>query len=170
MSFTPENRRRLLEAVVSLATKDGLGEELFWETIEPALMELVRNPTADRDLRVLLPRINDTDVIATLDDWFTRAARERARDQRRAATNAGELITPIKRLGYGATIAGLAGAILGTAALPVALPLILLGSILAAGGMASSLTVRRKADAAEHDRELLHRLAEICRKELEARK
>ena len=169
MSFTPENRRRLLDAVISLATKDGLGEALFWDTIEPALMELVGNPTADRDLRALLPRINDLDVIATLEDWFTRAARERGRDRRQAQTNANVLITPLKRLGYGATLAGVAGSILGTAALPVALPLIVLGAILTGGGIASDLTVQRKADAAEFDAEVLSRLAEICRKELEAR-
>jgi len=142
LSFTPENRRRPLDAVVVLAAQDSLGEELFWETVEPALMELVANPMADRDLRVLLPKINDADVIATLEEWFTRAARERGRDTRRALTNAEELITP----------------------------LIGLGVVLAAGGMASGLTLKRKADAAEFDTEVLSRLAEICRKELENRK
>lgn len=169
MSLTQEERHRLLDAVVSLAAQDGLGEEQFWETVEPALIELIRNPVADRDLRRYLPKINDTEVITTLEDWFTRAAGERSRDERDAWRFNTEIVTPIKRLGFAGVAAGVLGTALGTSALPIALPVIAGGLILGGGGINAALRLGQRADDAASDAARLKRLAEICLEDRKSR-
>ncbi len=169
MSFTPEDRQRLLDALVSLAAQDGLGEQVYWTKVEPALMELVRNPVADRDLRRFLPLINDVTVVQTLEDWLTRAARERDRDARASQRNAEELVMPLKRFGYGFGASGIAVVLLGTAALGVALPLIGAGLVLTGGGIYTGHKLRKNADEAAFDRDVLTRLADICREDRDVR-
>ncbi|MGR3514915.1 MAG: hypothetical protein ACU0GG_19310 [Paracoccaceae bacterium] len=169
MALTPEERHRLLDAVVSLAAQDGLGEEQFWEGVEPALVQLIQNPVADRDLRRYLPKINDPEVVTTLEDWFTRAAGERARDERDAKRFNAEVVTPIKRLGFTGVAAGVLGTALGTSALPIALPVIAGGLILGGGGIKAALQLGRRADDAASDAERLKRLAEICNENRRAR-
>ena len=162
MAITPEERQRLLDAVVSLAAQDSLGEEQFWETVEPALIELIRNPVADRDLRRYMPRINDTDVVTTLEDWFTRAAGERDGDGHAADRFNSEVVTPIKRLGFTGVAAGVIGTAFGTAILPITLPVIAGGLVLGGGGIGASLRLKTRSDDAASDAERLRRLAEIC--------
>lgn len=148
---------------MSLAAQDSLGEEQFWETVEPALIELIQNPVADRDLRRYVPRINDADVLTTLEDWFTRAAGERDGDGRAASRFNSEVVTPIKRLGFTGVAAGVIGTAFGTAILPITLPVIAGGLVLGGGGMAASLKLKTRADDAISDAERLRRLAEICK-------
>ncbi|MEO0916494.1 MAG: hypothetical protein AAFY31_05860 [Pseudomonadota bacterium] len=162
MSLTEAERQRLLDAVVSLAAQDRLGEEQFWGSVEPALIQFIQNPVADRDLRRYLPRINDTEVVTTLEDWFTRAAGERARDERNAKRFNTEIVTPIKRLGFTGVAAGVLGTALGSSALPIALPVIAGGLILGGGGIQAAMRLTTRADDAASDAERLKRLAEIC--------
>ena len=169
MALTPEERHRLLDAVVSLAAQDGLGEEQFWEQVEPALLQLMLNPVAERDLRRYLPKINDVGVVTTLEDWFTRAAGERARDERDAKRVNSEIVTPIKRLGFTGVAAGVLGTALGTSALPIALPVIAGGMILSGLGIHTALRLRTRADDATFDAARLRRLAEICLEERNTR-
>lgn len=77
-------KRTVVEALVSLATRDGLGETVNWPEVRAAILQLLRDPIGPRDLRSVLENINDPSVKRTLEDWFVRAAAERDEDAKKA--------------------------------------------------------------------------------------
>lgn len=155
--------RTVVEALVALATQDGLGHSVDWAEVRAAVSQIQLDPVGPRKLRALLRRINNRDDIATtLEDWFIRAAAERREDAQAAARSANEILTPMQRVSLAsAGGAGLAFA-LGSVAAPIAAP-IALGALVVAGATGyGRWRLLRRVSEAEADADGMRRLAEIA--------
>ncbi|MEL7090356.1 MAG: hypothetical protein AAFN94_01350 [Pseudomonadota bacterium] len=174
--MSDDNRRNDTEdplgpvhALVALATKDGLGEQLTWHTVLPVLLNIVQDPVGPRNCRRIFKQVNDPSALSTIEDWFNRAAAERedsARDTERAA----KMITrPVQRGAVG--IAGGVGLALavGTLTSGVGIPFLLAAGATVGGATWVGWKQQSSADRQDSLARDFRRLETIAREERESR-
>jgi hypothetical protein len=157
----------LVEALVALAARQGLGEPIDWRDVESAVAALLDDPVAKRDLRALMVRLNDAEVARTLEDWFLRAADARDADAGDANRAGEKLLAPLQVVGLGgfatSGIALAAGTLAGTVGLPI---------LAAAGVVAGAATwgrwrLSKREDDARADARAIRDFAAIARTRVE---
>jgi len=156
-------RRTVVEALVALATRDGLGDSVEWADVMAAALAIVTDPVGPRDLRDVLLRVNDSGVMATLEDWFVRAAAEREGAGGAAGRAAEKLLAPLQTVSLGgAATSGLALAA-GTVGLTLGAPLVVSGLVVAGATSYGRWRLSQREDAARAEAAAIRRLAEIAR-------
>ena len=151
----------LAEALVALASQDGLGEEIIWQDVQAAIVSLLSDPVGPRDIRSIIERLNDPSVASTLQDWFDRAERERSKDAKDASRASEKLLQPIQATSFSVLAAsGLAFAI-GTLTLPVTAPLMVGGLIVAGVSTFGRWKLSKRSDEAIMDVEAIRGLIRI---------
>lgn len=161
--MTAEDRKLVL-ALVALATRDGLGDPVDWDDVKAAVSALTDDPIGPRDLRVVAERLNDRAVAATLEDWFIRASVERDGDAQAAARAGEKLLAPLQIVGLGGATTAAIGVAVGTVGLTIGGPLI--GATLAIGAAASygRWRLSKREDEAKADAAAIQRMAAIVAK------
>jgi hypothetical protein len=163
MNGTPE-RRTLVEALVALAARDGLGDTVNWHEVRAAIQSLLEDPLGPRDLRFVLGQINNRDDIAgTLEDWFVRAATERGEDAKTAARAAEKILAPIQTVSLGAAATTALGFVIGTITSTIAVPAALCVLAVASVAGYGRWRLSRREDEAQSDVAGMRRLAEIAK-------
>lgn len=160
----PATRRTLVEALVALAAREGLGEPVNWHEVRAAIQSLLEDPMGPRDLRFVLDEINNRDVISsTLEDWFVRAAVERDEDAKAAARAAEKILAPIQTVSLGGAATSALGFVFGTIASTIAGPAAL--CVLAVAGVAGygRWKLSKREDEAHSDAAGMRRLATITK-------
>jgi len=166
----PEEPLNSIHALIALAARDGLGEQLDWGDVLPILLNIVRDPVGPRNCRKLFSQVNDPSVMSTIEDWFNRAAAERdgsAKETERAAT----MITqPVQRGAVGVACGvGLAMAV-GTMSGGSGLLLLVAAGGVACGGTFLGLNQRTSADAQVAIARAFQRLEAIAKEARDERK
>lgn len=156
--------RTLVEALVALAARDGLGETVNWHEVRAAIRSLLEDPMGPRDLRNVLGEANNrTDIANTLEDWFLRAATERQEDAKAAARSAEKILAPIQTVSLGGAATSALGVVFGTitswVAVPAAVCVLLVASVAGYGRWRLS----KREDEAGIDADGMRRLAAIAR-------
>ena len=161
--MTAEDRKLVL-ALVALATRDGLGEPVDWDDVKAAVAALTIDPVGPRDLRAVAERLNDGAVAATLEDWFVRASVEREGDAQAAARAGEKLLAPLQIVGLGGATTAAIGVAVGTVGLAIGAPLI--GATLAVGAAASygRWRLSKREDEARVDAGAIQRMATLIAK------
>lgn len=57
----------IIDALITLATRDGMGDEVVWEDIEPAIYRLLEAPVSMSNLRRRMAQVNDPEVALNSD-------------------------------------------------------------------------------------------------------
>lgn len=151
----------LVEALVALASRDGLGEQVAWDEVRAAIFALEDAPLGARDLRAILKRVNNPDVLDTLHDWFLRAASEREQNAEDASRAAQTVLTPFQRVSLAPMIAGLVGAVTGSFGAAIAVPLVVASLCVFAVATGGLWRLSKRSDDAQRDARALHRLAQL---------
>ena len=157
-----QEQHSLAEALVALASREGLRDPVDWEDVRAAILALEQDHMGATDLRHIIDKLNDRDVAHTLEDWILRVAEEREVDSEDASRAAEKLLAPLQRVGLGGLATGAIAAAAGTIS-PAAAAVIIVA--MAAGAAATTYGLWRlskRQDAAKHDSRALHRLAEIA--------
>lgn len=164
---TKDRHAQEVRALVALAMRDGLGEALTWGDVLPVLLAVVQNLIGPRDARAVFATVNDPGVLATIEDWFNRAAAERD-DSAKQSLRAARLITqPVQRGAVG--VAGGVGIALsvGTLTGGVGLPFLAAAGVLAGGATWVGWRQQTMADTEEALARGFRRLEAIAREERE---
>lgn len=162
MNMMPGSRT-LVEALVALAARDGLGETVNWREVRAAIQSLTEDPLGPRDLRFVLGEINNrNDVAGTLEDWFIRAAAEREEDAKSAARSAEKILAPIYKVSLGGAATSALGLVFGTLSGTIAVPTA--ACVLAVATVAGygRWKLSKREDEAVTDAEGMRRLAAIA--------
>ena len=160
----PSVHRTLVEALVALAAREGLGDPINWHEVRAAIQSLLEDPVGPRDLRYVLGQINNRDDISsTLEDWFIRAAVERDEDGMSAARAAEKILAPIQTVSLGGTATSALGFVFGTIGSAIAGPAAL--CLLAVAGVAGygRWKLSKREDEAQSDATGMRRLATIAK-------
>lgn len=156
--------RTLVEALVALATREGLGDPVDWQDVRAATSALLDDPVGPRDLRAVMGRLNDKTVAETLSDWFVRAASERDADARAATRGAEKLLQPLQAVSFAIGASGAISLATGAMSVPIALPVALAGVIVGGAATYGRWRLAKRADEAADDAQAIRRLAEIAGK------
>lgn len=156
--------RTLVEALVALATRVGLGDAVDWQDVRAATTALLDDPVGPRDLRAVMKRVNDPSVAFTLNDWFTRAAAEREADAKAATRGAEKLLQPLQTIAFGIGATGAVSLATGAMAVGVALPVALGGLIVGGAATYGRWRLTKRADEALSDAQAIRKLADIAGK------
>lgn len=160
----PAGHRTLVEALVALAARDGLGETVNWHEVRAAIQSLLEDPLGPRDLRFLLGEINNRhDITATLEDWFIRAATERDEDARAAARAAEKILAPIQTVSLGGAATSALGFAFGTITSAIAAPAAVCVLAVAAVAGYGRWKLSKREDEAASDAAGMRRLASIAK-------
>ena len=153
----------VIDALIALAARDGLGEEVVWEEVELAILDLLDAAVSTSNLRRRMDKLNDAEVALTLTDWFERAADAREEDAQNAARPSDKVLAPMQGVGYGAAVT--AAILTATGALPVAASAIIIVSTIALAGGATygRMRLSRREDKARQDAKAILRMAAITR-------
>ncbi len=161
---SPPVSRTLVEALVALAARDGLGETVNWHEVRAAIQSLSEDPLGPRDLRFVLGEINNRhDIASTLEDWFIRAATEREEDSKAAARSAEKILAPIQTVSLGVAATSALGFVLGTITSTIAIPAAFCVLMVAAVAGYGRWRLSRREDEAGLDAAGIRRLASIAR-------
>ncbi|WP_132463665.1 hypothetical protein [Rhodovulum marinum] len=156
---------RIVDALIALAARDGLGETVDWHEVEAAIAALVLDPVGPSNLRRRMAKLNDPEVARTLNDWFLRAAADRGADAREAARPADTLLAPIQNVGLGAAATAAVLTAAGTLGLGAGV-LIGLGALLAAGSASlGRYLLADRANRAQADADAIRRCIESVKKD-----
>ncbi len=167
MTALPSSRT-LVEALVALAAREGLGDAANWHEVRAAVQSLMEDPLGPRDLRYVLGEINNvTEIASTLEDWFVRAAAEREEDAKAAARSAEKILAPIYKVSLGGAATSALGLVFGSINSLVAVPTAACVLIVAAVAGYGRWRLSKREDEANADAQGMRRLAEIA---LEARR
>ena len=159
-----------VDALVALAIRDGLGERLTWGEVLPVVLAVARDPIGPRNCRRLFVRVNDAQDLATIEDWFHRAAAERDASVRKTGRAVTMIARPVQRSALaGAAGIGLAMAVGTLASGPGALLLLV---SLGVGGGATGVGYRLQtaADTETDLADMFRRLEAIAQDERMSRK
>ena len=153
----------VINALISHAASDGLGEEVAWPDVEILIMRLIDNAYAPTILRRQMAHLNDAEVALTLADWFDRAADLREADAEDAARPSDKVLTPLQRVSVAS--AGSAALLIATATLSVLSGAIMTGLSLLVAGFATlgRVILSRREDRSRRDARTIRRLADIAR-------
>lgn len=160
--MTAKPDRTLVEALVALATREGLGDPIDWLDVRAATTALLDDPIGPRDLRAVMERLNDKAVAITLSDWFIRAAAEREADAKAATRGAEKLLQPLLAISLGIGGTGAVAIASGSIALPVAVPIALCGLAVGIAATIGRWRLTKRADEALDEAQAIRRLAEIA--------
>lgn len=163
MTRAPQRRYSLVEALVALAARDGLGEPVDWADVRAALLALERDPVGASDLRRIVARVNDPAVPRTLRDWFLRAADEREGDADEAARAGEKLLAPLQLVSLGGVATGAIAAAAGTVGAALAIPVIGAAAVVAGAATYGRWRLSRREDTARRDARALRRMAGSAR-------
>lgn len=154
----------IIDALITLATRDGMGDEVVWEDIEPAIYRLLEAPVSMSNLRRRMAQVNDPEVALTLTDWFERAAGSRDKDARDAARPSEMVLGPLQGVGYGGGVTAVV--LTATGALPLAVGTVMGVSalIFAIGVTMGRLRLSKRTDYAVNDARNIRKMADITRK------
>ena len=153
----------LVGALVALASRNGLGEDVDWADVRSLILELKRHPLGASDLRTILARVNDPAVRQTIHDWFLRAADEREGDADEASRAEEKLLAPLQTVSLGALATVAIGAAIGTIGAVVAAPLMLAGLAVAAAATFGRWRLSKRADTARREALVLKRLSDAAK-------
>jgi hypothetical protein len=155
--------RTLVEALVALAARDGLGETVNWHEVRAAIQYLLEDPLGPRDLRYVLGEVNNRmDIADTLEDWFMRAATERQEDAKAAARSAEKILAPIQTVSLGGAATSALGFVFGTITSWIAVPAAICVLLVAAVAGYGRWRLSKRGDEAVTDADGMHRLAAIA--------
>lgn len=158
----PANRQ-VLDALIALAARDGLDEEVRWDEVEPAIAGLLSATVSASNLRRRMEKVNDAEVALTLADWFERAADAREADADNAARPSEKVLAPLQGVWFG----GAATAVILTAAGAMGLSTgAIVGAAALVGAAATTwgrLRQSGREDAARGDAKAIRRLAAVAR-------
>ena len=156
--------QEIIDALMALAARDGLGDEIAWSDVEPAIADLLDTAVSASNLRRRMEKVNDAEVALTMADWFERAADARAADARAAARPSEKVLAPIQGVGLGGTVTAVILASSGTLALAAGVILGVSGLILAGVATLARLRLSEREDTAKQDATAIRRLADVARK------
>lgn len=156
--------RTVVEALVALAARDGLGETVNWHEVRAAIQHLLEDPLGPRDLRFVLGEINNrTDIADTLEDWFMRGATERQEDAKAAARAAEKILAPIQTVSLGGAATSALGFVFGTITSWIAVPAAVCVLLVAAVAGYGRWRLSKREDEAGIDADGMRRLAAIAK-------
>lgn len=159
-------RHSLVEALLALASDDGLGNRLPWTDISATISALMDDPYAESDLRKFLAALNDISVAETLKSWLERYRDQRNTEGRDASRGEEKILTPMQASGFTVTGGAVLATAIGTLSIPIGGPIIILF-----GGFAATCTwgrwvLSRRKDAASDDCELLSKYIGLVEKKI----
>lgn len=154
-----------VDALIFLATRDGLGENLTWGDVRPVLLAVAQNPVGPRDCRRRFREVNDTTVLATMEDWFHRAASERKASAQKTERASSMITMPVQRTGL-AVLGGVGIAMaVGTMTAGTGIPFLIAAGAVAGGGTLAGWRQSTEAGAQRDLADVFHRLEAIAKEE-----
>ena len=161
MAGESKSERTVAEALVALAAQEGLGEPIDWRDVKAAVASLISDPLGPRSLRMVLERLNNQEVCATLADWFERAAAEREEDAKSAARAGEKLLAPLQMVSLGGSVTAAVGIAAGTLGALIAVPLLACTLTVAGAASYGRWRLSKRQDEAEADALAIRRIGGI---------
>ena len=157
--------RGAVQALISLAARDGLGDRLTWGDVLPVVVKIAQDPLGPRNCRRLFGDVNDPSVLATIEDWFHRAASEREGSSRKTERALSMITQPVQRGAIGVAFGvGLAMAI-GTLSGGPGLVLLLATGTVAGAGTFVGWTQKTRSDTQQALARDFRRLEDIAKEQ-----
>lgn len=153
----------IIDGLLALAAREGLGERVEWADVEAAVAALLDDSLAASDLRRRVGGLNDPEARLTLGDWLERAATARDTDAEDAARPADKVFAPFQAVGLGGAVTGALLTLTGALTLHAGAMVIAAGLLATAATTGGRWRLSRREDAAKKDAKAIRRLAEAVR-------
>lgn len=153
----------VIDALIALAARDGLGDDVPWDEVELAISQLLEAPVSMSNLRRRMEKVNDAEVALTLHDWFVLAADAREKDARDAARSSDKVLAPLQGVGYGSAVTAALFAGTGALGLVAGVAVAVSALVFAIGATMGRLRLSGREDAANDDVRAIRRMAKILR-------
>ena len=153
----------LAEALVALAARQSLGDEVDWADVDASIEALLKAPQSPQDLRSVLGQANEPALALILQDWLSRAVSIRERSARDAARASEKVIAPLQNVALGILATSGLGLAAGTLVDEIGLPILGAAAVASTAAFYGRWRLSRREDNARLAAEAIGYLVEVAR-------